>query len=81
MPQNPPRVAILGAGPIGLEAAPPPSAGGRSPSTNAPMRWPDTCGSGFFLPGAKSYGRNSQFLLRIGWQQVDDVFGLLDVQR
>ena len=31
--------------------------------------------------GAKSYGRNSQFLLRIGWQQVDDVFGLLDAQR
>lgn len=33
---------------------------------------------GFFMLGAKSYGRNSQFLLRIGWQQVDDVFGLLD---
>jgi threonine dehydrogenase-like Zn-dependent dehydrogenase len=33
---------------------------------------------GFFLLGAKSYGRNSQFLLRIGWSQVDDVFGLLD---
>jgi hypothetical protein len=32
---------------------------------------------GFFILGAKSYGRNSQFLLRIGWQQVDDVFGLL----
>jgi len=29
---------------------------------------------GFFILGAKSYGRNSQFLLRIGWQQVDDVF-------
>ena len=33
---------------------------------------------GFFILGAKSYGRNSQFLLRIGWQQVDDVFSLLD---
>jgi putative NAD(P)-binding protein len=33
---------------------------------------------GFFILGAKSYGRNSQFLLRIGWSQVDDVFGLLD---
>jgi 2-polyprenyl-6-methoxyphenol hydroxylase-like FAD-dependent oxidoreductase len=32
---------------------------------------------GFFILGAKSYGRNSQFLLRTGWQQVDDVFGLL----
>jgi thioredoxin reductase len=29
---------------------------------------------GFFILGAKSYGRNSQFLLRAGWQQVDDVF-------
>lgn len=33
---------------------------------------------GFFIAGAKSYGRNSQFLLRTGWQQVDDVFSLLD---
>ncbi len=32
---------------------------------------------GFFLLGAKSYGRNSQFLLRTGWSQVDDVMGLL----
>jgi hypothetical protein len=31
----------------------------------------------FFLLGSKSYGRNSQFLLRIGWEQVGDVFGLL----
>jgi len=32
---------------------------------------------GFFILGAKSYGRNSEFLLRVGWQQVDDVFGEL----
>jgi hypothetical protein len=32
---------------------------------------------GFFILGAKSYGRNSQFLMRIGWEQVDDVVGLL----
>jgi thioredoxin reductase len=31
----------------------------------------------FFILGAKSYGRNSAFLMRIGWEQVDDVFGLL----
>ncbi|HVS02163.1 MAG TPA: FAD/NAD(P)-binding oxidoreductase [Thermoanaerobaculia bacterium] len=36
---------------------------------------------GFFLLGAKSYGRNATFLLRVGWQQVDEVFGLLDRQR
>lgn len=33
---------------------------------------------GFFLLGAKSYGRNNTFLMRIGWEQVDDVFGLLE---
>jgi thioredoxin reductase len=33
---------------------------------------------GFFILGAKSYGRNSQFLLRVGWEQVRDVFGLLE---
>lgn len=32
---------------------------------------------GFFILGAKSYGRNSQFLISIGWQQVDDVFASL----
>src|SRR4051794_33421733 len=34
---------------------------------------------GFFILGAKSYGRNSHFLMRIGWTQVDDVMRLLDV--
>lgn len=32
---------------------------------------------GFFLLGAKSYGRNNTFLMRTGWQQVDEVFGML----
>ena len=32
---------------------------------------------GFFILGAKSYGRNSQFLMRIGWEQVSDVFGMI----
>jgi hypothetical protein len=36
---------------------------------------PEPC---FFILGAKSYGRNSQFLMRVGWAQVDDVFGLLE---
>jgi hypothetical protein len=31
----------------------------------------------FFLLGAKSYGRNNTFLMRIGWEQVGEVFGLL----
>jgi len=29
----------------------------------------------FLILGAKSYGRNSQFLMRIGYQQVTDVVG------
>ena len=27
----------------------------------------------FYILGAKSYGRNNQFLMRIGWEQVDEV--------
>lgn len=32
---------------------------------------------GFFILGSKSYGRNSTFLMRIGWEQVEDALGLL----
>ena len=32
---------------------------------------------GFFILGAKSYGRNNTFLMRIGWEQIGEVFGLL----
>lgn len=32
---------------------------------------------GFFILGAKSYGRNATFLMRVGWQQVAEVFALL----
>ncbi len=28
---------------------------------------------GFFLLGVKSYGRNTTFLMRAGWQQVGEV--------
>lgn len=31
----------------------------------------------FFILGSKSYGRNNTFLLRVGWQQVEEVMGLL----
>lgn len=31
---------------------------------------------GFYILGDKSYGRNSTFLLQIGWAQVDEVFSL-----
>jgi hypothetical protein len=29
----------------------------------------------FYILGIKSYGRNNTFLMRVGWQQVDEVFG------
>jgi NAD(P)-binding Rossmann-like domain len=32
---------------------------------------------GFFLLGSKSYGRNNTFLMRVGWQQVDEVMSVL----
>jgi hypothetical protein len=32
---------------------------------------------GFFILGAKSYGRSPGFLLRTGWQQVDEVMSLI----
>lgn len=35
---------------------------------------------GFFILGSKSYGRNNTFLMRVGWEQVGEVFGLLDAR-
>lgn len=32
---------------------------------------------GFFILGAKSYGRRSDYLMQVGWQQVDEVLSLL----
>ena len=32
---------------------------------------------GFCILGIKSYGRNNTFLMRVGWEQVGEVFGLL----
>ena len=34
----------------------------------------------FFVLGIKSYGRNSTFLLRVGWEQVAEVFDALDAE-
>lgn len=31
----------------------------------------------FFILGDKSYGRNSNFLMRVGWSQVDEVFSMI----
>lgn len=35
----------------------------------------------YFILGAKSYGRNSSFLLRVGFEQVKDVFGLMQANK
>lgn len=32
----------------------------------------------FFILGSKSYGRLNQFLMRVGWEQVDEVFSALE---
>jgi cation diffusion facilitator CzcD-associated flavoprotein CzcO len=67
------------AGPMKLAAALLGAAGGDCLTQES--HGPDTLRNpepGFFIVGAKSYGRNSQFLLRIGWSQIDDVFALLD---
>lgn len=121
------RIAILGAGPIGLEAALAASdvqgedvTVDRTVSftgsvgdarmyrqlqvhecyaTSGPMRLagallalasadcltqesqgPDTLRSpepDFFILGGKSYGRNNTFLIRVGWEQVREVFSVL----
>ena len=68
------------AGPMNLAAALLASGGGSRDCLAVEPPGPDALRNpepGFFLAGAKSYGRNSQFLLRHGWQQIDDVFGLL----
>ena len=66
------------AGPMKLAATLLAASGGDCLSM--PASGPDALTSpepNFFILGAKSYGRNSQFLLRVGWQQVDDVFSLV----
>ncbi len=62
-------------GPMNLAAALLGEAGGDCLAVSS--HGPDTLRNpepGFFILGAKSYGRNSRFLLQAGWQQVDDVF-------
>jgi len=36
---------------------------------------------GFYVLGAKSYGRNATFLMRVGWEQVAEVFARLAESR
>jgi len=36
---------------------------------------------GFFILGSKSYGRNNTFLMRTGWEQVEEIFSLIEAER
>jgi hypothetical protein len=36
---------------------------------------------GFYILGSKSYGRNNSFLLRVGWDQVSEVFAAITARR
>ena len=66
-------------GPIGLAATLLGSAGGDCLAQEAVgidvLRNPEPR---FFVLGMKSYGRNNTFLLRVGWEQVEEVFTALD---
>ena len=61
-------VAAALAKPLGVDGLGVPALGAQSLRTPEP---------GFFILGAKSYGRNSNFLLRNGFEQVRDVFTLI----
>jgi NADPH-dependent 2,4-dienoyl-CoA reductase/sulfur reductase-like enzyme len=67
------------AGPVNLAAALLGETGGDCLTQTAhgvdALRHPEP---GFFVLGAKSYGRDSRFLLGVGYQQVHDVFAALD---
>ncbi|MEM8931263.1 MAG: NAD(P)-binding protein [Acidobacteriota bacterium] len=68
-------------GPMKLAAALLSSSGGGGDCLQQTSLGPETLKSpepGFFILGSKSYGRRTDFLLRVGWQQVDEVFQLLD---
>ena len=65
-------------GPMKLAAALLAASGGGGDCLAQAAHGPETLVNpepGFFILGAKSYGRNGQYLLRIGSQQIDDVFG------
>jgi hypothetical protein len=68
-------------GPMKLAAALMASSGATGDCLSQSSQGPETLRSpepGFFILGSKSYGRRSDFLLRVGWQQVDEIFQLLD---
>lgn len=68
-------------GPMKLAAALMASSGAAADCLSQTSLGPETLQSpepGFFILGSKSYGRRTDYLLRVGWQQVDEIFQLLD---
>ncbi|MDA8017547.1 MAG: NAD(P)-binding protein [Thermoanaerobaculia bacterium] len=68
-------------GPMKLAAALLASSGASGDCLSQTSLGPETLRSpepGFFILGSKSYGRRGDYLLRVGWQQVDEIFQLLD---
>lgn len=67
-------------GPMKLAAALLGASGGGGDCLAQTSLGPDTLKNpepGFFILGSKAYGRRNDFLMRVGWQQVDEVFQLL----
>ena len=68
-------------GPMKLAAALMASSGAAGDCLSQSSLGPETLRSpepGFFILGSKSYGRRTDYLLRVGWQQVEEIFQLLD---
>lgn len=68
-------------GPMKLAAALLSASGGGGDCLAQTSLGPETLRSpepGFFILGSKSYGRRNDYLMRVGWQQVNEIFQLLD---
>ena len=68
-------------GPMKLAAALLSSSGAGGDCLDQTSLGPETLRSpepGFFILGSKSYGRRNDYLMQVGWQQVDEIFQLLD---
>lgn len=68
-------------GPMKLAAALMASSGAAGDCLSQTSLGPESLRSpepGFFILGSKSYGRRNDYLLQVGWQQVDEIFQLLD---
>ena len=79
------HVCYASHGPMGVSAAllaaqGPPGDGPADCCIGSETLGPETLRNpepGFFILGAKSFGKNSAFLMRTGYEQVDDAFSLL----